>query len=350
MLIFVPGIAGVEELAEALSESSAFQLVPIHSTLELESQLAAFAPPPPGVTKIIAATNAAESSLTLPDVDLVIDLGVEKAVFWNGSHGSSELRRAWVSKASATQRAGRTGRVRPGRVVRLFTRHLFEGMSEHNQCEMSRQPLEDSVLQLRAMLPAGGSIRAILTEAMAPPDAQPLTRALVSLANAGILELPPPPSRRGASAHEGRVAAEGRAGSSAEEESDGGDEEEVATDHDEPPFSLASPRRPSPAASAGVRQRRTIATLADADYLDTASLTATGRLASALPLDHTLSRLVAVGVCLGCAGEAIVVAAGMGLGRSVYRVASPLVIEDTDECASLYRPGDLWNPPRRTQQ
>ena len=61
--------------------------MPIHSTLDLEAQLAAFAPTPPGVTKIIAATNAAESSLTLPDVDLVIDLGVEKAVYWNGAHG-----------------------------------------------------------------------------------------------------------------------------------------------------------------------------------------------------------------------------------------------------------------------
>lgn len=75
VLIFVPGIAGVEELAEALGSSPHFQVVPIHSSLELEAQLAAFTPAPPGVTKVIAATNAAESSLTLPDVDLVIDTG-----------------------------------------------------------------------------------------------------------------------------------------------------------------------------------------------------------------------------------------------------------------------------------
>lgn len=124
------------------------ELVPIHSTLDFEAQLAAFSPAPAGVTKVIAATNAAESSLTLPDVDFVIDLGIEKAVFWNHHHGSSELRQVWVSKASATQRAGRTGRVRPGRVCRLYPHGLFDQLADHNACEMSRQPLEETVLQV----------------------------------------------------------------------------------------------------------------------------------------------------------------------------------------------------------
>ena len=135
----------MEELSEALGTSPNLQFIPIHSSLELEAQLLAFTPSPQGVTKVIAATNAAESSLTLPDVDLVIDTGVEKvqaqanhgkkahtahtltpslphshpppslpsslslsalstqAVVWNSGHGAAELRRTWVSKASATQ-------------------------------------------------------------------------------------------------------------------------------------------------------------------------------------------------------------------------------------------------------
>ena len=77
-------------------------------------QVRAFEPAPPGTTKIVAATNAAESSVTLPDVDVVIDLGVCKSARWDAGRGCACLTRTWVSRASATQRAGRTGRVRPG--------------------------------------------------------------------------------------------------------------------------------------------------------------------------------------------------------------------------------------------
>ena len=277
VLIFVPGIAAVEELFESFQDSPNFQLVPIHSTLDFDTQLAAFAPAPPGVTKVIAATNAAESSLTLPDVDLVIDLGVEKAVFWNHQHGSSELRQVWVSKASATQRAGRTGRVRPGRVRRLYPRALFEKLADHNACEMSRQPLEETVLQLRAMLPEGDSIRGLLNDAVEPPEQDNLSRALVSLANAGILH------------------------------------------------------GPSNTADGGAPPNRRTVTLADVATLDTARLTSTGRLASILPLEHNLSRFVAIGACLDCLPEALVIAAGISLGRPVFRNVTPLVTADVDE-------------------
>ena len=69
-----------------------------------------------GVTKVILATNAAESSLTLPDVDVVIDLGSYKQVSYDEERKMTQLVRTWVSRASATQRAGRTARVRPGTV------------------------------------------------------------------------------------------------------------------------------------------------------------------------------------------------------------------------------------------
>lgn len=85
ILVFVPGISAVEDLVDELAESPTFRVVPIHSSLDMETQLAAFEPAPPGVTKVIAATNAAESSITLPDCDLVIDLGVEKVCARRGS-------------------------------------------------------------------------------------------------------------------------------------------------------------------------------------------------------------------------------------------------------------------------
>ena len=62
--------------------------------IELDEQARAFEPAPPGVTQVVAATNAAESSITLPDVDVVVDLGVCKAARWDAA-----AVRAWVSLA-----------------------------------------------------------------------------------------------------------------------------------------------------------------------------------------------------------------------------------------------------------
>lgn len=198
-------------------------------------------------------------------------------VYWNAAHRATELRRGWISKAAATQRAGRTGRVRPGRTVRLYPQSLFEALPDHNASEMSRQPLEDTVLQLRAMLPAGGSLREMLRETVEPPDDAPLSRALVSLACSGILQ------------------------------------------DERPQSSEAGPQGSTP--------HQTI-TMADATWLDTAPLTPTGRLAATLPVDHTLSRLIAIAAVLGCVSEAIILVAGMSLGRSIFRNVSPLVIAE----------------------
>ena len=55
---------------------SSFVCLPIHSDVPFEEQMAAFEPPGEGEVKVVIATNAAESSLTLPDVDHVICLGL----------------------------------------------------------------------------------------------------------------------------------------------------------------------------------------------------------------------------------------------------------------------------------
>lgn len=66
--------------------------------------------------KVIIATNAAESSVTLPEVDNVICLGLCKQIAYNEMSHRQMLIPTWISRASATQRAGRTGRLRPGTV------------------------------------------------------------------------------------------------------------------------------------------------------------------------------------------------------------------------------------------
>ena len=66
--------------------------------------------------KVVVATNAAESSLTLPDVDNVICFGLCKRIEYNEQSHRQHLSSSWISRANAKQRAGRAGRVRPGQV------------------------------------------------------------------------------------------------------------------------------------------------------------------------------------------------------------------------------------------
>ena len=94
------------------------------------------------MTKVIAATNAAESSVTLPDVSLVVCLGGQKVVVCD-ERGTTRLMKTWISKASATQRAGRTARVAPGVVVRLYPKEALDQLPDHDAAEITRQPLED---------------------------------------------------------------------------------------------------------------------------------------------------------------------------------------------------------------
>ena len=79
VLIFVPGMSDIEAIIELIEnlnvKGCTFICLPIHSDVPFEEQMAAFEPPGEGEVKVIIATNAAESSLTLPDVDHVICLG-----------------------------------------------------------------------------------------------------------------------------------------------------------------------------------------------------------------------------------------------------------------------------------
>ena len=143
-------MSDIETLTVDLDKVGGCKTLPIHSDLPFEEQLAIFEPAPPHVTKVVLATNAAESSITLPDVDIVIDLGTHKQIQYDEQHKVTRLLKTWVSKASATQRAGRTARVRPGTVYRLYTSRLAEVMQPHDTAEIHRAPLDATVLQLRA--------------------------------------------------------------------------------------------------------------------------------------------------------------------------------------------------------
>mmetsp|Transcript_8856 Transcript_8856/g.19868 ORF Transcript_8856/g.19868 Transcript_8856/m.19868 type:complete len:2027 (-) Transcript_8856:217-6297(-) len=184
VLIFVPGMSDIEaiiELVEKLnSPGVAFICLPIHSDVPFEEQMAAFEPPKEGEVKVIIATNAAESSLTLPDVDHVICLGLCKQIEYNKESHRQILMPTWISRASATQRAGRTGRVREGSVYRLYSRNAFQKyMQPFDQGELVRSPLDNTILSLRDMLDE--AVTPILLECLEPPDISTIERSFQSL-------------------------------------------------------------------------------------------------------------------------------------------------------------------------
>jgi HrpA-like RNA helicase len=194
VLVFVSGIADIEEILgkfeelETSKEDPKYVCIPIHSDIPFEDQLAAFKPVAPGKVKVVVATNAAESSITLPDVDHVICLGTHKQVRYNERHHQTQLVNTWVSKASATQRAGRTGRVRPGTVWRLYSEALFDAFTEHECAEIHRQPLDATLLQLRAML--NQAVVPILKCTLEPPEMTFVDNAFRSLHDMNMITSP----------------------------------------------------------------------------------------------------------------------------------------------------------------
>ena len=69
---------------------------------------------------MVLSTNVAETSVTIDDVDAVVDAGHAKELRHDAASALSTLATVWVSRAAAEQRAGRAGRVRAGACYRLF--------------------------------------------------------------------------------------------------------------------------------------------------------------------------------------------------------------------------------------
>ena len=128
VLIFLPGLAHIQQLYDLISTDRRFslcdrhRLIALHSVLSTQDQAAAFTVPPLGVRKIVLATNIAETGITIPDVVFVIDSGRTKENRYHESSQMSSLEETFVSKASALQRQGRAGRVRDGFCFRMYTR------------------------------------------------------------------------------------------------------------------------------------------------------------------------------------------------------------------------------------
>lgn len=151
ILVFLPGAAEIRRSMEScagLAQRANLLLLPLHGDLPAAEQDRAVSPA--GRRKVIFSTNVAESSITVEGVSAVVDSGLARVAsdsLWSGLP-VVEVRR--ISRASATQRAGRAGRTGPGRVIRLYTAEDFYRRPEFDSPEILRRELAQLCLDLHA--------------------------------------------------------------------------------------------------------------------------------------------------------------------------------------------------------
>lgn len=151
VLVFLPGAAEIRRAAEELegpARTLDADVVPLHGDLPAEAQDRAIRPGKR--RKIILSTNVAETSLTIEGVVAVVDSGLARVARTSPWTGLSSLDTLPISRASAAQRAGRAGRVRPGVCVRLYTKPDHDSRPLRDKPEIARVDLAEMVLSLRA--------------------------------------------------------------------------------------------------------------------------------------------------------------------------------------------------------
>jgi len=151
MLVFLPGKSEIQDVTDAIAKkasSAGIPIIPLHSQLEATAQQAAFANYPNG--KIILATNIAQTSVTIDDIDVVIDSGLERrSEVRNGVEG---LFISQISQADSLQRAGRAGRTKEGEYILAPYDTLpclpFEERPEYGTPEILRKHIDRLTLRL----------------------------------------------------------------------------------------------------------------------------------------------------------------------------------------------------------
>ena len=127
-------------------------VLPIYAALPSEEQAKIFLPVSKGERKIILATNIAETSITINGIAYVIDSGFCKQMCYDPRTGLETLAITPISKANAKQRAGRAGRVRPGKCFRLYTSSSYENeLEEDNVPEIQRNNLISMILLMKSL-------------------------------------------------------------------------------------------------------------------------------------------------------------------------------------------------------
>ncbi|WP_171131382.1 MULTISPECIES: ATP-dependent helicase HrpB [unclassified Ruegeria] len=149
ILVFLPGEGEIRRAEGALTRllPDRCQVHPLFGALPFAAQRAAIAPAKSG-RKVVLATSIAETSLTLPDIRVVVDMGQSRRARFDPGSGMSRLVTEKVTRAEATQRAGRAGRVAEGACYRLWSKGEDGAMAAFPPAEIEAADLTGLALEL----------------------------------------------------------------------------------------------------------------------------------------------------------------------------------------------------------
>ncbi|CAA6826459.1 MAG: ATP-dependent helicase HrpB, partial [uncultured Thiotrichaceae bacterium] len=155
ILAFLPGQGEIHRTTDALAEwlferkTQDVHLRPMYGNLSLEEQQQAIAPlKNADERKVVLASNIAETSLTIEGIDIVVDSGLVREARFDPATGMTGLHTTRISRASSTQRAGRAGRLAPGKCYRLWTESQQQQLVAHTPAEIQRADLAPLAMQL----------------------------------------------------------------------------------------------------------------------------------------------------------------------------------------------------------
>ena len=254
ILVFLPGEREIRDTAEALAKAGlrGLEVLSLYGRLSSAEQHRIFEPH--AGRRAVLSTNVAETSLTVPGIRYVVDLGTARISRYGRRTKVQRLPIERISQASANQRAGRCGRLGPGVCVRLYSEEDFASRRPFTEPEILRTNLASVILQMAAI--GLGDIENF--PFMEPPDRRNIADGIALLEELGAFAAP------------------------------------------------AGPASSVVGASAGERQAGTAAARAP-------RLSAVGRKLAQLPLDPRLGRMVLEAGRLGCLDEVLVIASGLSV-------------------------------------
>lgn len=173
-------------LGVEFTDEDKYEIILLHSSFP-DGLVAALADTPPGVRRIILATNMAETSLTFTDVKYVIDSGKHRLLEYSARLPSNTLYRKWVSRSNVAQRAGRVGRVQPGEYYGVFSSEQHAAMDPYPEPDA----LDTGTLQLLCLRArthfAKLPIHEFFSRWLTPPPEKDIITALDHLKALGAL-------------------------------------------------------------------------------------------------------------------------------------------------------------------